>query len=98
MNNIYTRDWRWIQNMYCPQQKLVEKHREGSSIKRKMSKPMTPYQRLYEYEQLNTEWLTKLKGKLNPFALRRNMKNKLRQMYGTCNLNIDQSELGKISI
>jgi hypothetical protein len=37
MNNAYRKEWSIIQNLFSPQQQLVEKIREGSKIRRWMS-------------------------------------------------------------
>lgn len=42
MNNIYSKEWRQLQNFFMPQQKLISKRRLGAKIKRKMGYPNNP--------------------------------------------------------
>jgi hypothetical protein len=46
MNGVYRKEWRLLQNHFYPQMKLLKKVREGSRIRRTMSKPVTPTDRL----------------------------------------------------
>jgi ketol-acid reductoisomerase len=46
MNNAYRKEWSIIQNLFSPQQKLVQKIREGSKVRRWMSEAVTPMERL----------------------------------------------------
>jgi hypothetical protein len=81
MNNIYRKEWRLLQNFFLPQQQLLEKERIGSSIRRKMGKPKTPYRRALEsatVPQETKELLLRIRESLNPFELRRNLSRKLR--------------------
>ena len=81
MNHIYRKEWTWLQNYFCPQQRLLEKIRIGAKIKRKMSAPITPFKRLEAHMQTNDfKKLNQIKSKLNPIWLRRNQKRKLKHM------------------
>lgn len=98
MNNLYRKEWRDLQNFFLPQQKLIGKWREGSQIKRKMSKPVTPYERLLALRSDLRDALEKEKSILNPFSLRTNQKAKVRQLNGYYNKSIDKSEWGKMAL
>jgi hypothetical protein len=98
MNDLYRKEWRNLQNFFMPQQKLVEKHREGSKIIRKMDSGKTPFERLKEF--LSDEQLIRLceeKEKLNPFKLRHNQRSKVRQMFGYYKNSISKDEWGKMA-
>ena len=80
MNDIYINYWNPLQNFFLPTFKLKEKIRIGSKIQKKYDKPITPYQRLIEGNnlsnlQLNT--LIKKKKSLNPFELKKGLEKKL---------------------
>lgn len=81
MNNIYRKEWRLLQNFFLPQAQLLEKERIGSSIRRKMGTPKTPYKRALESPTVPAETkeaLLRIREGLNPFDLRRKMTKKLR--------------------
>ena len=82
MNNIYRKEWRLLQNFFLPQAQLLEKERVGSSIKRTMGVPKTPYKRALESPTVPTEtkeMLLRIREGLNPFELRRKLTEKLRK-------------------
>ncbi len=68
--------------------KLIEKHREGSRVKKRYDKPRTPYQRGMESEQISKAQKQKLSRqyeKLNPAELKRQitrLQNRLIEMAG----------------
>jgi hypothetical protein len=83
MNNVYRNKWRALQNIYSPQQRLVEKQRIFSRIKRKMSQPRTPWERLKD--DLTAEEISKLpeaKEDRSPFDLTRDIRAAIRDIYG----------------
>jgi len=83
MNNIYRNKWRALQNIYSPQQRLLEKQRIFSKIKRKMSLPKTPWERLKEH--LTEEEILRLpeaKENRNPFDLMSDIRAAIRNIYG----------------
>lgn len=77
LNDIYQNYWNPYQNFFIPTQKIEKKKRQGSKIKKKYSKPQTPFQRLME-----SGYLTKLQrqalqseyDKLNPFKLKKRIR------------------------
>lgn len=83
MNNIYRNKWRALQNIYSPQQRLLEKQRIFSKIKRKMSLPKTPWERIKEH--LTEEEILRLpeaKENRNPFDLMSDIRAAIRNIYG----------------
>lgn len=99
MNNVYRKEWRLLQNHFYPQMKLLKKTRIGSKIKRVMSKPLTPYTRLMNSQELTETSKRALEidhqGR-NPFALRKALRKKLRdfRLY----VGKDKVILGKYAI
>lgn len=99
MNNIYRKEWRELQNYFLAQQKLINKVRIGSKIKRKMGKPQTPFCRLIdqlEFKQRRS--LEKAKAALNPVKLRRSQLAKTRTLFGYYKNSITLAERGKMAI
>ena len=81
MNAVYRKEWRLLHNHFFPQMKLVKKVREGSRIRRTMSKPVTPTDRLMANDSLIDKNKTRLTAEAqgcNPFQLRQGLRKKLR--------------------
>jgi hypothetical protein len=99
MNDIYRKEWRALQNFYLPQQKLIEKERIGSKIRRKMSQAETPFSRLTrllssaEVKSLATE-----KEPLCPFRLRHNQRVKLKKLNSYYKNSISKEQWGRMAI
>ena len=96
MNNVYRSKWRILQNIYSPQQRLITKQRILSRIKRKMSEPKTPWERLKE--QMNEEeiaQLTEAKVDSNPFELTRDIRAAIRNIYGYFKGRKDAKDWGR---
>ncbi|MCP4649795.1 MAG: transposase family protein [PVC group bacterium] len=75
LNDIYEH-LRLITNYFIPTMKLVKKERFGGKVTRKYDKPKTPYERVLEskhIEKEEKEMLKKVREKLNPAQLRRDM-------------------------
>lgn len=99
MNNIYRKEWRELQNFFMVQQKLISKQRYGSKIIRRMSHPMTPYDRLIAMaDDLIKRELKNKKRTLNPFRLRKSQLLKTRQLFGYYKNTINFSDRGKMAI
>jgi hypothetical protein len=97
MNNAYRKEWSIIQNLFSPQQQLVEKIREGSKIRRWMSEAMTPLERLAGYiPEADFQNLKLAKEKADPFAINASLKKKTRQMFGYFKNSIPKTQRGKI--
>jgi len=95
MNRIYRDEHSLLHNFFYPQMKLKTKLRVGSRYKRTYTTPKTPYQRILECEhvpQQAKDKLTALFRTLNPFRLRKQMQQKLKDFYKAQNPNTDQKE------
>ncbi len=80
MNDIYKTCWNPLQNFFIPTFKLKEKIRIGARIVKKFDAPQTPYDRLMKSPHLSEERkveLRKMKAKLNPFNLKKDLEAKL---------------------
>jgi len=74
IRDLYRNELRLYKNFFQPVMKLASKERIGGRIKRKYGRPLTPYQRLIESQQLSMEAeqrLTEAYLSLNPAALKR---------------------------
>ena len=70
MNDLYIHEWSLYQNHFCPSMKLLEKKRINSKYRKKYDDPKTPYQRVFESDQVSKETKQQLKllhQSLNPF-------------------------------
>lgn len=84
MNDLYSREWSFYQNHFCPTMKLLEKQKIHSRYTRRYSKPMTPYQRLLTCEHISKEVKEKLKAQhatINPFLLKEIIEKKLKLIF-----------------
>src|SRR5690606_390768 len=85
MNNINQKEWYWLCNYFRPRIRLVKKWREGSKIKRVLSSPQTPLDRLLEspsIDQQTKDELRARKAQLNPRSLKKGLKQKLIKLRG----------------
>ena len=83
LNDLYAKEWSWFRNYFCPAMKHLRTEVEGSRKKRVYDRPKTPFERLKESGQLAPEKLRQLEAHLaplNPFALKRTIERKLRQV------------------
>jgi hypothetical protein len=97
MNNAYRSEWSAIQNLFSPQQQLVEKIREGSKVRRWMSEAMTPLERLGGYlPESKYQELMLIKKSTDPFKTNAALKKKVRDMFGYFKNSIPKSQRGKI--
>jgi hypothetical protein len=95
MNHIYRDEHSLLHNFFYPQMKLKTKLRVGSRYKRTYTKAKTPYQRILECEHVSPEAkdrLTAIFKTLNPFKLRKQMQQKLKDFYKAQNSVSDQKE------
>jgi hypothetical protein len=73
-----------FKNFFQSSMKLVKKERIKSRIKRKYGKPLTPYQRIMEYDMLSEETKRELQdyyGSLNPVRLKREIEKLQTALY-----------------
>jgi len=84
MNELYTREWSQFQNHFRPTLKLQSRDKRGSRTVRRYEKPQTPYARLLASTQISPKVKARLKAQhaqLNPFALQKNIEQKLRLFF-----------------
>ena len=84
MNDLYKTEWRLFHNFFCPSVKLLSKERVASKTIKRYDKPKTPYQRILESPDIPKEIKDQLKDQfetLNPFELRKTMKEKLKRIF-----------------
>lgn len=84
MNNLYKNECSDYQNHFCPSMKLKEKRKVGSRYSKKYDEPKTPYQRLIESDfstQAVKDSLQEKHKHLNPFALKRRIEQKLKNIF-----------------
>ncbi|OIO35548.1 MAG: hypothetical protein AUJ76_02350 [Candidatus Omnitrophica bacterium CG1_02_41_171] len=71
---------KWFTNFFQPSVKLVKKVRIGSKLKRIYNKPKTPFQRVCECKEVDSEKIAQLKKvflSLDPFELSQTIEKKL---------------------
>jgi hypothetical protein len=99
MNAIYRREWRQLQNFFMPQQKLIEKVRIGSAVKRRMDEPKTPFDRLLPFLDAGSRSrLMAERAQINPFKARNNQRVQVRKMLLYYKNEIQKNEWGKMAI
>ena len=84
INGLYTSEWRFYHNFFCPSVKLIEKKRVASKIIKRYDKPQTPYQRLIASSHICELTKQKLKEQfktLNPFKLRKAIEAKIEKIH-----------------
>jgi hypothetical protein len=80
MNNIYRGEWRLLSNFFYPQIRLKSKERIGSKVVRKFHEPRTPFDMLKDFlSDEKIRELEELKSSLDPFQLRKKLKQRLRE-------------------
>lgn len=87
LNQLYTNEWRFYHNFFCPSVKLLDKKRIGSKTIKRYDSPKTPYQRILNSPDISDETKTNLKMQfqtLNPFLLRKAMEKKLKKIFKSC--------------
>jgi hypothetical protein len=99
MNTIYRKEWRDLQNLFLPQQKLISKLRIGSQIIRKMGPAETPMHRLIPFlNPVELRLMETRKSALNPFVLRNAQQSKLKQIMGYYKNTTRIREWGKLVV
>jgi len=87
LNQLYTNEWRFYHNFFCPSVKLQNKKRVGSKTIKQYDSPKTPYQRVLTSPDVPDETkniLQKQFKTLNPFLLRKEMEKKLKKIFKSC--------------
>ena len=96
MNDLYQNELRILQNLFLPSMKLLEKTRIGSKLKRRYDQPHTPLDRLLHCPQadpLKIQELKSLRDTTDPFALAKNIEQKLERIYLMANHRISPNPL-----
>lgn len=86
MNDLYVQEWSQFQNHFRPSFKLHSRDKRGSKTIRRYEKPQTPYARLLASPKISGQAKARLRAehaKLNPFALKKSIEQKLRLFFTT---------------
>jgi hypothetical protein len=81
VNSLYRDCWEPLHNDFLPQAKLTAKSCDGSKVKRRHDKPLTPCERLLRCKEVSAEGKRQLRATrdaLNPFELPRRLEEDLR--------------------
>lgn len=84
MNEIYSQEWHWFQNFFCPTMKLEKKKRMGARYHRVYEKARTPYARLMQSREVSAEQKALLRATfegLNPLKLKERLEQKLSRAF-----------------
>ena len=99
MNKLYRNGWSELQNLFMPQQKLVEKQRMNAKVRRKMDVPKTPFERLKQFMSKRDQAVMEAKYKrLNPINIKSRLTREVRNLFGYLKEWIDKSEWGKMEL
>src|SRR5438874_6496304 len=92
MNDLYRHELRLWLNLFQPSAKLLKKVRVGSKLRRRYDVPRTPLDRLVASEGNDSNYLTSRNNllhrreELDPFALSRQIEDKLQRVYALANV------------
>jgi hypothetical protein len=84
INDLYANEFSLLQNYFLPSLKLISKQRIGSKIKKRYSKPLTPYQRMLDHAEVAEETKARLRAvfaTLDPFTLHATIQRKLKAIF-----------------
>jgi hypothetical protein len=84
INDLYRKEWSAYQNFFCPSMKLVSKERVRSRYRKRYDAPRTPYERLLQSPEVSAENKDQLQAaytRLNPFALKKMIEEKLKKIF-----------------
>lgn len=85
INDLYRNELRLYKNFFQPVMKLARKDRDEGRLRRRYTKPRTPYRILRESDQLDPKAraaLDDLYRRLNPAELKRQIDQKLKRLFG----------------
>lgn len=80
LNDLYTTEWTLLFNYFVPSMKLIEKKREGATVKKVHDKPRTPFERLCQsriLKKAEKEMMKKKINGVNPFEIQERLKQKI---------------------
>ena len=83
LNDLYRNQMNYFLNFFISSAKLLKKQRIGSKIKKIHQKPKTPFVKLWESEYIDEKTkmkLYRLSKMINPFELRRTIKQKIKSI------------------
>jgi hypothetical protein len=81
LNALYSKEWGWFRNFFCPAMKHLRTEIEGSRKRRVYDRPATPFERLKACQEMDSDKIARLQKKfesLDPFALKATIERKLR--------------------
>ena len=81
LNELYTKEWGWFRNFFCPVMKHLRTEVEGSRKRRIYDAPATPFERLKACGAAGKKQIAALEDlyrTLDPFALKETIEIKLR--------------------
>lgn len=84
LNELYANEWSLYQNHFCPSQKLIEKQRINSKVRKRYDRSLTPYQRLLATTtptQVQKRRLRAIHETLDPFTLKARIEQKLKAIF-----------------
>lgn len=84
VNDLLRNEWGPLHNFFLPTMQLVSKTRQGAKVRRRHSKPCTPYQRLLNSRTVSPEAKEQLRRTyqaLDPFDLHDRIETKLRAIF-----------------
>lgn len=84
MNDLYGQEWSQYQNHFRPTFKLLCRDKRGSKTVRRYAALQTPYQRLMASAAVTKTTKARLRAahaRLNPFALKKAIEEKLRKFF-----------------
>jgi len=94
INDLYRKEWSAYQNFFCPSMKLVSKERVRSRYRKRYDAPRTPYERLLQSQAVSAESKHQLQAayaRLNPFALKKTIEEKLKKIFALKSVQHDES-------
>jgi hypothetical protein len=87
LNELFTSEWRFFHNFFCPSVKLLEKQRVASKPIKRYDTPKQRVMGSPDIQAAVKRALTQLFETLNPFHLRRAMEGKLKKIFQMCHRN-----------
>jgi hypothetical protein len=84
INDLYQREWSAYQNLFRPNMKLASKERVRSRYRKRCGPPQTPCERLLQSREVSPGNKLQLQAaytRLNPFALKKTIEQKLKKMF-----------------
>jgi hypothetical protein len=81
LDELYRQEWSWFRNFFCPVMKHLRTEIKGSRKRRIYDQPATPFARLKacpKADPVQIERLEQLLARLDPFALKEKIEQKLR--------------------